>query len=55
MNQEQASSSFIAHSRIDTIPVLAALAYLAFDIYLIIGFESRPMGISFLLGCVYAV
>jgi hypothetical protein len=42
MNQEQTRSSLFAHSRIDTIPVLAALAHLAFDFYLIVGFASRP-------------
>jgi fatty acid desaturase len=44
-----------AHSRMDIIPVLAAFAHLAFDVYLIVGFASRPLWISGLLGCIYAI
>ena len=44
-----------AHSRMDIIPVTAALLHLAFDIYLITGFESRPLWLSGLLGCIYAI
>ncbi len=44
-----------AHSRMDIIPLMAAIAHLAFDIYLITGFTTRPLWLSFALGCVYAV
>ena len=44
-----------AHSKMDIIPVLAAFGHLAFDIWLIAGFESRPLWVSALLGCLYAV
>ena len=44
-----------AHSKMDIIPVLAAFAHLAFDVWLIIGFEQRPLWLSALLGCIYAV
>lgn len=44
-----------AHSKMDIIPVLAAFAHLAFDIWLVVGFDSRPLWVSALLGCVYAV
>jgi len=46
MNNEQTVSRIFAHSRIDIIPVLAAVAHLAFDIYLIVGFASRSIWIS---------
>ncbi len=35
--------------------MLAALAHLAFNIYLIVGFNGRPLWVSALLGCIYAV
>ena len=44
-----------AHSKMDIIPVLAAFGHLAFDIWLIVGFASRPLWVSALLGCIYAV
>ncbi len=44
-----------AHSRMDIIPVLAAVAHLAFDIWLVVGFASRPLWVSALLGCIYAI
>ena len=44
-----------AHSKMDIIPVLAAFAHLAFDIWLIVGFSGRPLWASALLGCIYAV
>ena len=44
-----------AHSKMDIIPSLAALAHLAFDIWLIAGFNSRPLWGSALLGCIYAI
>ena len=44
-----------AHSKMDILPVLAAFAHLAFDIWLIVGFGQRPLWVSLLLGCVYAV
>ena len=31
-----------AHTRWDIAPVLAAIAHLLFNIYLVVGFESRP-------------
>lgn len=43
------------HSKMDIIPVLAAVGHLAFDIWLIVGFSSRPLWVSALLGCIYAV
>ena len=55
MNTEPTASRIFAHSRIDIIPVLAAVAHLAFDIYLIVGFASRSIWISALLGCIYSV
>src|SRR2546427_17810 len=55
MNKKQTVSRIFSHSRIDIIPVLAAVAHLAFDIYLIVGFATRPIWLSVLLGCVYAV
>jgi fatty acid desaturase len=39
----------------DAIPVLAGVAHLLFDVYLIVGFNSRPLWVSVLLGCLYAV
>src|SRR5438132_4567469 len=55
MNNEQTGSRIFAHTRIDMIPALAAVAHLLFDIYLIVGFEKRPIWVSALLGCLYAV
>ena len=50
------SSSFIfAHSRWDIVPVLAAVAHLAFNIWLIAGFAERPLWFSALLGVIYAI
>jgi len=43
MNTEPTVSRLFAHSRLDMIAVLAAAAHLAFDIYLIVGFASRPI------------
>ena len=44
-----------AHTKWDAVPVLAAIAHLAFNIYLIVGFESRPLWWSIVLGLMYAV
>ncbi|MFK0332776.1 fatty acid desaturase family protein [Rhizobium sp. NPDC090275] len=44
-----------AHSKWDIVPVLAAIANLAFNIYLIAGFERRPLWISAVLGAFYAL
>ncbi len=44
-----------AHTKWDVMPVLAATAHLAFNIYLIVGFSSRPLWLSAVLGAVYAV
>ncbi|TRL40261.1 fatty acid desaturase family protein [Rhizobium straminoryzae] len=44
-----------AYSRWDAVSVLAALAHLAFNIYLIVGFESRPLWLSAALGAIYAI
>jgi fatty acid desaturase len=44
-----------AHSRWDIVPVLAAFAHLGFNVYLIMGFDGRPLWMSALLGCVYAL
>jgi fatty acid desaturase len=35
--------------------VLAGVAHLLFDVYLIVGFNSRPLWVSVSLGCLYAV
>lgn len=43
------------YSKWDIVPVLAALAHLAFNIWLIVGFDSHPLWISALLGCIYAI
>jgi len=55
MNREHTGSRIFAHTRMDAIPVLAGVAHLLFDVYLIVGFNSRPLGVSVLLGCLYAV
>lgn len=44
-----------AHTRWDIAPVLAAIAHLLFNIYLVVGFESRPLWLSLVLGGFYAV
>lgn len=44
-----------AHTRWDILPVLAALAHVSFNITLILGFESRPLWLSAVLGAIYAV
>ena len=44
-----------ANSKMDIIPVMAAVGHLAFDIWLIAGFDSRPLWVSAILGCIYAV
>jgi len=55
MNREHTGSRIFAHTRMDAIPVLAGVAHLLFDVYLIVGFNSRPLWVSVLLGCLYAV
>ncbi len=40
-----------AHTKWDAAPVLAAVAHLLFNIYLIVGFSSRPLWLSAALGC----
>lgn len=44
-----------AHSKWDIVPVMAAIAHLAFNLYVFLGFNGRPLWVSALLGCVYAV
>jgi len=44
-----------AHTKWDAVPVLAAVAHLAFNTYLIVGFEGRPLWLSAVLGLFYAV
>jgi fatty acid desaturase len=44
-----------AHTKWDIAPVLAAVAHCLFNIYLIVGFESRPLWLSAVLGCLYSV
>ena len=44
-----------AHSKMDIIPVLTAFVHLAFDVWLVLGFENRPLWVSALLGCIYAI
>jgi fatty acid desaturase len=39
----------------DAIPVLATCAHLTFNAYLILGFAHRPLWVSVVLGCVYAI
>ena len=55
MNRTHTGSRIFAHTRMDAIPVLAGVAHLLFDVYLIVGFNSRPLWVSVLLGCLYAV
>ena len=55
MNRTPTGSRIFAHTRMDAIPVLAGVAHLLFDVYLIVGFNSRPLWVSVLLGCLYAV
>jgi fatty acid desaturase len=43
------------HTKWDAAPVIAAIAHLTFNIYLIAAFHSRPLLLSALLGCIYAV
>ncbi|HBF29581.1 fatty acid desaturase [Rhizobium sp.] len=44
-----------AYSKWDIVPVLSAMAHLAFNIMLIVGFHTRPLWLSAALGCLYAV
>ncbi len=55
MNAPTTSSRIFAHSRWDIVPVFAAFCHLAFDIYLVAGFNSRPLWLSVLLGVIYAI
>ncbi len=55
MRKEKTTSRLFAYSRWDIGPVLAAFAHLAFNIWLIVGFADRPLWLSALLGCLYAV
>ena len=48
-------SRIFAHSYWDIVPLLAAVAHLAFNAWLVIGFAGRPLWVSALLGGVYAV
>lgn len=43
------------HFYLDIVPVLLALAHLAFDAWLIMGFNTRPLLTSATLGIVYAI
>ncbi len=45
----------LAYTKWDIVPVLAAVAHFAFNIYLIVGFESRPLWLSAALGAIYAI
>ncbi len=47
--------AIFAHSKWDIVPTLAAFAHLAFNVWLIAGFAARPLWISALLGCIYAM
>ena len=47
--------TIFAYSKWDIVPVLAAMAHLAFNIDLIAGFESRPLWLSAALGSLYAL
>ena len=49
------SSRIFAHSRWDVVPLLAAVAHLAFNAWLVIGFAGRPLWVSGLLGVIYAI
>lgn len=53
MNKEP--SLIFKYSYWDIVPVLAAVAHLGFDVWLILGFHSRPLWASAVLGCIYAV
>ena len=55
MKPQQPQHPLFAYSRQDAIPVAAAFAHLAFDVWLIVGFAERPLWLSALLGVVYAV
>lgn len=44
-----------SHSKWDIVPVMAAFAHLAFNVWLIAGFDGRPLWLSALLGCIYAI
>lgn len=43
------------NTRWDALPVLAGFAHLGFNVWLVAGFADRPLWLSGLLGCVYAV
>ncbi len=45
----------VAHTKWDGAPGLAAVAHLLFNVYLIVGFSSRPLWQSAAMGCLYAV
>ena len=51
----ETSSRSFAHSRMDIIPVAAAVAHLAFNVWLIVGFADRALWVSALLGVIYAI
>lgn len=55
MKKEKIKSRLFAHSYWDIAPLLSAMAHLAFNIYLIVGFADRPLWVSALLGCIYAI
>jgi len=44
-----------AYSKWDIVPVLAAFAHLAFNVYILAGFGDRPLWLSAVLASVYAV
>ena len=44
-----------AHSYWDIVPVMAAVAHLAFNVWLVMGFADRPLWASALLGVIYAI
>ena len=52
---ERKPGVIFAHSPMDIIPVLAAVAHLAFNIWLIVGFADRPLWLSAVLGVIYAI
>ena len=49
------SKIMFAHTYWDILPVFMGLCHLAFDVWLIIGFDSRPLWTSALFGCLYAI
>jgi len=53
--QPKRGAWIFAHSLWDIIPVLAAVAHFAFVVWMIGAFATRPLWLSTIVGCVYAV